>query len=307
MARIYVFAGTTDTGTVATVLHADVLPDGTLASWETDAPLPDVRQYAEAAVGIGFVAVVGGTGTTGYKTSTFVAKMTADGGLGDWTELGSFGGPRIRHAAVIQNDRLYVIGGTDNGGTALADVQVAPISAVMIGTFASTASLPTARSRTAATATKSGLYVLGGSDQGSNPITEVTAAPIKSDGTLDTFVNRPAFPSPRTHAQATLVGGGGHILVTGGEGTAKAVVFDIDSTTGSLGAPRQTLPLPAPVDHHAAVVWANHVYVIGGFRNLAARLSEVLVGDLAADGTVTRWTPTRSLPTALAYHTAVVF
>lgn len=36
VARIYVFGGTTDTGTVATVLHADVLPDGTLASWETD-------------------------------------------------------------------------------------------------------------------------------------------------------------------------------------------------------------------------------------------------------------------------------
>jgi hypothetical protein len=303
--RIYVFGGTTDTQTVATVLHADVFADGTLASWETDTPLPDRRQYAEAAVGVGFVAVVGGAGTSGDKTSTFIAKIRPDG-LGDWAELGSFGAARVRHAAVIQNDRLYVMGGTDSVDTALADVQFAPISAVTVGTFTATAPVPTARSRFAAVATKTMLYVLGGSDPASNPIAQVSSAMIKSDGTLTTFVAQPSLPSARTHEQATLVGTS-HILVTGGEGSSESVVYDIDGTTGSLSAPRQTLALPAPVDHHATVIWANHVYVIGGFRNVSARLSDVLVGDLAADGTVTRWTPTTSLPVALAYHTAAVF
>jgi hypothetical protein len=305
VARIYVFGGATDSATLATVLHADVLGDGTLASWQTDAPLPDKRQYAQAAVGVGFVALVGGTGSGGDKTSTFVAKIQP-GGLGDWTELGSFAAPRIRHAAVIQNDRLYVMGGTDPGETALADVQFAPISAVAVGTFTATAPLPNAVSRFAAVATKTMIYVLGGSDPASNPIAQVASAMIKSDGSLGSFVGQPPLPTARTHAQATLVGTS-HILVTGGEGTGESVVYDIDGTTGSLSAPRQSLALPDPVDHHAAVAWANHVYVIGGFRNVAARLSDVLVGDLAADGTVTRWTPTTSLPAALAYHTAAAF
>ena len=95
--------------------------------------------------------------------------------------------------------------------------------------------------------------------------------------------------------------------MTGGERLSDVVVYDIDATLGTLSAPRGTLSLPDPTDHHATVRVGNHVYVIGGFRSLGTRLDVVLVGDVSADGTITRWTPTTSLPMPLAYHTAVAF
>ncbi len=305
--RLYVFGGVGNVGgAVATVLVADIHADGSLGAWVGTASLPEARSYAEAVAGQGFLAVVGGSGPSGYSTSALIAKTTSTG-LGDWSALGQFAIPRIRHGATITNDRLYVIGGTDVSDAAIVDVQFATISATTVGTFASTASLPVPRSRVAVASTTKNIYVFGGSDAASNAVADVYRAPINIDGTLGTFTTTSPLPSPRTHAQATVVATN-HILITGGENvTDDALVYDIDTVQGTLGAPRGTLALPAPTDHHATVAFGDHVYVIGGFRNNATRLTDVLVGDVAADGTITRWTPTTSLPMALAYHTAAAF
>jgi N-acetylneuraminic acid mutarotase len=299
---LYVFGGETDTASSAAVYVADIHPDGTLGAWQPMPALPENRTYAEAVLGSGFVALVGGSGPSGAVASTFLA-MTKGTVIGDWSSLGSFAIPRTRHGATIANDRLYVIGGTDASDAALVDVQVATISSTTIGTFASTSPLPVPRSRIAVASTSKFVYVFGGSDAAGNAVSNVYRAPINVDGTLGTFEGQIALPSARTHAQADIVVPG-HVLVTGGEGvTDTAIVYDIDSTLGTLGAPHTTLALP-PTDHHASATFGNHVYVIGGFGNTAARLTDVLVGDVAADGTVTQWTPTTSLPVALAYHSA---
>jgi hypothetical protein len=305
VASVYVFGGVTDVGVVATVLAADVHADGTLGAWQTATSLPESRSYAEAVTGQGFVAVAGGSAPGGFATSTLIAKILPTG-LGPWTALGQFGFPRIRHAVALENDRLYVIGGTDPTETPIADVQFASISATNVGGFSSTSSLPLARSRTAVASTPKFIYVFGGSDAASNSVADVYRSAIHMDGTLGAFEVQSSLPSPRTHAQATSVATN-QILVTGGEGLADVVVYDVDATQGTLSAPRATLALPAKIDHHATVRFANHVYVIGGFRNIGPRLSDVLVGDVAADGTITRWTATTSLPMPLAYHTAAAF
>jgi N-acetylneuraminic acid mutarotase len=305
VASLYVFAGVTDMATVATVLTTDVHADGTLGAWQTATSLPESRSYAQAVTASGFVAVVGGSAPGGFATSTFIAKILPTG-LGPWTALGQFGFPRIRHAAALENDHLYVIGGTDPTETPIADVQFASISATTVGGFSSTSSLPLARSRTAVASTPKYVYVFGGSDAASNAVADVYRAAIHMDGTLGAFEVQSSLPSPRTHAQATPVATN-QILVTGGEGLADVVVYDVDPTLGTLSVPRATLALPAKTDHHATVRFASHVYVIGGFRNVGPRLSDVLVGDVAADGTITRWTATTSLPTPLAYHSAAAF
>ena len=53
-----------------------------------------------------------------------------------------------------------------------------------------------------------------------------------------------AFDTRRSSGQANLVGTA-HILVTGGEGFAEALVYDIDGTNGGLGAPRSGTSLHA--------------------------------------------------------------
>ena len=302
---IYVFGGATDAGNVATVLLADARSDGTLGAWKTGTPLLETRSYLQAVTGNGFVAIVGGLAPSGYATSTLVARILPSG-LGDWTALGQFGIPRIRHAVALANDRLYVVGGTDGADAPTADVQVGPVTALLVGPWASTSTLPIPRSRTAVASTLKWIYVFGGTDSAFNPVTDVNGAPINADGTVGSFQAQPALPTARTHAQATLVTPI-QILVTGGEHTAEVLVYDIDPALGSLAPPRATLALPGPTDHHATVRLGNHVYVIGGLRDAVTRLSDVLVGDLAPDGTITRWTPVTSLPAPLAYHSAVAF
>ncbi len=103
-------------------------------------PLPETRTYAEAVVGIGLVAVVGGSTSSGCATSTLIAKIQPSG-LGDWAPLGQFGIPRIRHAVALENDRLSVIGGTDTTGAATVDVQFAPISTTTVGPWSNTQAL----------------------------------------------------------------------------------------------------------------------------------------------------------------------
>lgn len=303
---VYVFGGATDAGAVAAVLAADIHADGTLGAWTSMTALPKPRTYGAAVVGQGFVAIVGGSEGGVYAPSTLVSSIGSNG-LGGWSALGQFAIPRVRHAAALANDRLYVLGGTDATGASTADVQVAPVSTNAVGAWASTASLPLPRSRIAVASTSKFVYVFGGSDAANMAVVDVNRAAIAIDGTLGAFEAQPALPGARTHAQANVVTPG-HILVTGGENVANnAIVYDIDAMVGSLGAPRSTLPLPQPTDHHAMVSFGSHVYVIGGFRNTSVRLADVVVGDVAADGTITRWTATTSLPTTLAYHSAAAF
>jgi hypothetical protein len=301
--RLYVFGGMAGAVNVATVLMADVRADGTLGAWQPGPSLPETRTYLQATTGIGFVALAGGSTGAGESTATLIARAE-DGGLGPWATLGQFGVPRIRHGIALENGRLYVIGGTNNGGDAIGDVQFAPISATSVGPWAATSSLPATRSRTAVASTPTAVYVFGGTDTGSTPVASVYRATIEADGRLGAFAVQPSLPGGRTHAQATRFGS--HIVVTGGEHFADVSVFDIDANTGSLGAPRATLILPAVTDHHAAARWQSHLYIVGGYR--AGKLSsEVLVGDVDGDGNVTKWTATTPLPQPLGYHTAVIY
>ncbi|MDB4939085.1 MAG: hypothetical protein JWP87_6057 [Labilithrix sp.] len=302
--RLFVFGGLVGGSKTASVLVADVGPDGTLGAWRAGPSLPEPRTYARAVAGTGFLAVVGGETPAGLSTATLVAQPDASG-LGPWASLGQFAVPRIRHGVTLENGHLYVIGGTNVGDAPITDVQFAPITATSVGPWAATSSLPAARSRMAVASTPKALYVFGGADSADNSTADVYRASIEPDGKLGAFVAQQPLPGGRTHPAATTYGS--HIVVTGGEHFDDVSVFEIDASTGTLGSPRPTLSLPARLDHHTSVRWENHLYLIGGQRNAGASVADVLVGDLDSDGNVTRWTEATPLPQALEYHTAVIY
>lgn len=107
----------------------------------------------------------------------------------------------------------------------------------------------------------------------------------------------------------------------GGADNASAPVSTVHLATvgagGTLGVWTATTPLPGAVAFHAAVVatpanaritGAGFVYVIGGATDAAGTPSALVYrGALAADGTVSAWTPVTQLPAAIHSAGAVVF
>lgn len=112
------------------------------------------------------------------------------------------------------------------------------------------------------------------------------------------------------------------IYAIGGEDNANtlqtAVYYATVGASGSLGAWTATTPLPAAVAFHRAVVAApsnskvtglGFVYVLGGASNATGTQVSATIyrGTLAADGTISGWTQSGSLPAPLHSFGATIF
>ncbi len=103
---------------------------GTVGSWNsTTSGLSSNRgQYASAISG-NLIFIIGGNTVAGYTNAVEWAEMNSNGTLTNWTATNSISGTPIvvGHKAVAYNGYIYVIGGTQGGGTAYDRVQYAAV------------------------------------------------------------------------------------------------------------------------------------------------------------------------------------
>ena len=132
----YVFAvGGADSMAVATTAtyRAVVQQTGALETWQEVTPLPDERAYHTTAAATAFTAaldtattaaylyVLGGQDSTGTaQSSTHYVHVALDGTVGDWQTGPDLPEPMEGAGAVIFRGYLYLVGGQDATGTALA-------------------------------------------------------------------------------------------------------------------------------------------------------------------------------------------
>lgn len=127
--KIYVIGGST-----ATSEYATPVSDGNITSWAaTGNNLPQAYQGAEVAGNKGYIYVAGGVyGSGSYSNETHIAKINADGTLGNWsTSPNLFTTARAHAPLVAHNDFLYLSGGCNNTALCLnqyKDVQYARIN-----------------------------------------------------------------------------------------------------------------------------------------------------------------------------------
>ncbi|MFZ1405937.1 MAG: hypothetical protein WAW03_22830, partial [Anaerolineae bacterium] len=174
--------------------------------------------------------------------------------------------------------------------------------------WSTTTALPQTLSEGAAVSVGDWLYAIGGSKQGNLSVNTVYRAKVRSDGTLENWMQTSgANVLPKALKSEAAVTFGNRIYVLGGHSTVAentAYVVNVNSD-GSLGGWRATTSLPNARFALAAAAASGAVYIIGGYNT--APLPGVWHALIQADGTLGAWIQDASLPAALYRHSAVVY
>ena len=297
---------------------------GLAVGWQTETPLPD-----PLSGGLGLVAAsqrlvtLGGQSSPSGSPVTSVLRNQIDpwGNPGGWESGGDtpLSAPRALHASVYyahaSGDRACVIGGW-NGSGALASVQCAPTDAAghVVGTWQSGPSLPDGPRMNlgAAVADRGLVYVAGGWDW-FKPRDEVYVSVIQTNGLLGSWLPVSRLDVPLFGL--SLSAHGDYLYVAGGhDGSgARREVYRaqmVDALGNLAGWTR--LPsandLPAARERHAAVVYQDHLLLLGGRDAGGASTDTVFAAAIDTAGSLGNWVEdyVSAMPRKLDRHAAVV-
>jgi N-acetylneuraminic acid mutarotase len=191
---------------------------------------------------------------------------------------------------------LYVAGGFDVSTNTLADVQRAPVKPDgTLGAWMMQPPLPAPLGGSGVAMTHGEVILAGGYDSAATWLSV-----IQPDGSMGTWNKGPALPAISFHT--TAVAYQDFVYVIGGlndttQSESATVVRSTVAADGSLGPWQMMTALPQGLSHHAAVVFANKIFVIGGettFNTIA--VATVLSTTIAADGSLGSWQTEAPLP-----------
>ncbi|MCL7453455.1 MAG: hypothetical protein M8467_10460 [Anaerolineae bacterium] len=221
-------------------------------------------------------------------------------------------------AAVGGNDRIYVIGGTNESTYTTQQVysaQMNPEGDTSPWRAESPLPVPLAGAAAvfrAGSSDTSALYVIGGYDDDFSSLDTIYHAAVQNDtGEVGTWTELgQTLPVPLHYVSA--VQHEGSIYIIGGyssQSTPEArntVYYASINQDGSLGAFSQTEALPQALFNSQAVVYhgesADTLYVIGGWNGQTASI-QVYFADFLEGGELTGWTASQgSLPVPLWGH-----
>lgn len=197
-------------------------------------------------------------------------------GPGEWTPAAPLsGGPRQETAVVALDGLVYVLGGFDENGSIVADVEVFdPIA----GTWDSAPSLPVAMHHANGAVAGGRIWVTGfltgvGFDEDGRVF---SWAPGESD-----WAAGPAMPLGTERGSSGVGSDGTTIWLAGGiRETASSAFFSSFAVSGTSGTWTGLDDLPAPRDHLGAGVIDGVFYAAGGRAGtLSSHVSELLAWD----------------------------
>lgn len=120
---MYSIGGNTDNNIqIDKVQYAAISSDGSIGEWSDLNPLPVTLTAHTAFCKDGYVYLLGG-----YNNAIYYAKINTDGTINKWEKnLNSFETARGNHSSNVNNDIIYIIGGsTGNANNLLSDIQKA--------------------------------------------------------------------------------------------------------------------------------------------------------------------------------------
>ncbi|MGQ0508365.1 MAG: Kelch repeat-containing protein [Myxococcaceae bacterium] len=300
---LYVMGGTNG-GYLNDVQVAPINSTGTLGPFTATTPFATGRAGHTSIAYNGYLYVVGGFDGTTRRTDVQVARINANGTVGAWSTTTALGTGRERHANVVQNDVVYVLGGY-TGAARLNDVQMAKLNPDgTLGPWVASSSFVTGREGHTAVLQQGYLYVMGGYD-GAARVNDVQVAPVLGAGGVGGWVNTGTFTTAREGH--TGIGYKGYVFVLGGfNGTTR--LADVQAaplnTSGTLTtAWTTTTALPSGAYQSSSVAYNGFIYNIGGTGALAASR----YARINADGTLGAWTNMTALGVNRFAHWIVAY
>ncbi len=281
----------------------------------------------------GYMYIMGGCNGN-YISDVLYASINSTGTLGTWTTTISFnsaaggGGARSHHSSAAYNGYMYIMGGMDQSANRFSDVLYAFINSdgtlanwTTTISFNSAAGGGGARSYHSSAAYNGYLYIMGGSNQSGNSLSDVLYASINSTGTLGTWTTTISFNSAAggggarsMHSSAAY---NGYLYIMGGNcGVALADTLyahiksdgtgaldnwtTTSSFTGIGGGARYV---------HSSAAYNGYMYIMGGYSSTF--LADTLYASINSDGTLANWTTTSSFTGvgggARSYHSSAVY
>jgi hypothetical protein len=244
----------------------------------------------------------------------------------DWQATTPFDGPRASHAAVLANNRIYILGGlyaSGNSFTLYNDVQTALLGndgSIAKGSWTKTTPFAEPRSGMGVALYKGFLYVVGGfSNQGT--LADVQYAGLMPDGMLGSWTaspNRLAIPRSNFALEVFVTASGANYLVAiAGVGSIgkDTVHFDTIETAqisadGSIGQWKLCpYHLKGGRSAPGTAVANGNLYVTGGWGDLLIEdvFNDVQYAPIRDDGCPDAWhTNAARLNMPLYGHTTIL-
>jgi N-acetylneuraminic acid mutarotase len=270
------------------------LNSGGLAPWtEAGNELPAAGYGGAAVTANGYIYAVGGNNASHVASTTVsYAKLNSDGSVGSWASGTALPAGRTRHATVVANGHIYVIGG-EVGGVPQSTIYYAKINNNgSIGAWKTGSPIgggsPVPRTRLQAFVAGGFLYVIGGHN-GTSMQDTVYFAGLGTDGAVGTW-NTDADVLPAVRGWGSVVTANGYVYLMGGTDntTPSNVVYyaPLEGSAG-LGSWSTTEALPSARIEAVSVAANGHIYAIGG--NNGGYQSTVYYTKANNDGTLGDW------------------
>lgn len=237
---LYYMGGVNFSTSYSNVRYAAINNDGSIGTWTSTTPMPDIRFRTSSFVANDRVYVLGGYNSSSNVNTVFYANLNNDGTVGGWTDSPNLLPEQVRSGgAVYNNGYAYYMGG-NNGSAIVSTVSYAKIKADgSTSTWTSaTNALPVALDSVTAASNGDYIYVIGGADSVGDKVDTVYYAQVApfdpdfdgdGDGVTDVAENAgpnggdangdevpdseqafvASFVSPVTSKYVTLQAGGG--------------------------------------------------------------------------------------------------
>jgi len=271
---LLVSGGSDGTGYKSDVWYAPFTASGVPGTWTRTRSLPGARYGHASAALNGRLYVIGGYDGTAARDEVWSAPISSSGSLGAWAAEAALPQPLYAHAAVIVDDRLYVLGGY---GSMVSD-KVWSTKFNSDGTltgWSDSGTLPGGRYALAAAvvvSTGSARICVSGGNDGAAARSEVWTAGMDAAGKLIDWKSAPSLPNGLYgHGMVGVFGG---IFVAGGNNGSMARAATLRAAVnpdGTLGAWKPQGDLLQAVQSHVMGARYGKLFVIGGYDGAVSK------------------------------------
>jgi hypothetical protein len=265
--RVYLLGGDIGNNVISTVYTAPINTDGTLGTWVTTNSLPAPVSRSQAVVTKNRVYLIGSYNGSAYTANVYTAPINADGTLGSWTSGTSLPGANCVSQIIVTRNRLYVLGGSNNGTSALSTVYWTTIgNDGTLGSWNTGDSLPVTIGYSISVVTKNRVYLLGGWNGGI--ISTIYTAVINIDGSLGVWSSAGTLPTG-SHWSCGFVSKNRVYMIGGHNGSSGfANVYHAPILPdGTLGSWVTGTSLPFNLYGTSLIATNNRIYMLGGVNS----------------------------------------